>query len=552
MRSARGVYGFVRYMGPHNGGVTQKGKSEYSDLLRVFLSSASFRWFADTYLTSPNLKALLGDKSSEIEQLKTNWYCFKVTGCKQDNSTYPIMVWIKKLQFWQEESLEDGIFKTMIDSMSTQPVLVNNAEDTLQGPRNSQRKPAGIDLHCTKTHGCAFVSKHQSALKSHESKCRPKAVEFVCKTRGCEFVTSYRASLTNHTKTCAANKASEVAAQPVVVAPKPKVATLRVQVFACSHRGCSMTHPTKKASLAHQRTHTKKKPEPKSKPKHKPASKNDSESDKEESSEDTHSDDAKEEKSTPKQKRGSSKKPPTVEEPTPATVAGVVALAKLYRCSYPGCDKSHATSELAQYHQRKHQKPISSPHEGAPPGLFRCPECPKSHATADLARLHQHEHQASYLRSPLENEMMTCPECQLFRGTGAQVVAHIPACREALTCPECHKKLGSQALLIVHVLQCLRGDAVAGRKRPREDDENWKPTRNRNNKNEVRLHWQKNHVQDWLVLVELEEYGESFLKEKVDGRILLQLTEEAIKDTGLFGMKATHAAKFLELRAAFN
>ena len=258
MRSARGVYGFVRYMGPHNGGVTQKGKSEYSDLLRVFLSSASFRWFADTYLTSPNLKALLGDKSSEIEQLKTDWYCFKVTGCKQDNSTFPIMVWIKKLQFWQEESLEDGIFKTMIDSMSTQPVLVNNAEDTLQGPRNSQRKPAGIDLHCTKTHGYAFVSKHQSALKSHESKCRPKAVEFVCKTRGCEFVTSYRASLTNHTKTCAANKASEVAAQPVVVAPKPKVATLRVQVFACSHRGCSMTHPTKKASLAHQRTHTKK------------------------------------------------------------------------------------------------------------------------------------------------------------------------------------------------------------------------------------------------------------------------------------------------------
>jgi hypothetical protein len=93
---------------------------------------------------------------------------------------------------------------------------------------------------------------------------------------------------------------------------------------------------------------------------------------------------------------------------------------------------------------------------------------------------------------------------------------------------------------------------VAGRKRPREDDENWKPTRNRNNKDEVKLHWQKDHVQDWLVLVELEEYRAIFFKEKVDGRILLELTEEAIKDTGVYGMKATHAKKFLELRAAFN
>ena len=132
------------------------------------------------------------------------------------------------------------------------------------------------------------------------------------------------------------------------------------------------------------------------------------------------------------------------------------------------------------------------------------------------------------------------------------MVAHIQACREALTCPECHTKLGSQALLIVHVFKCLRDDAVAGRKRPREDDENWKPTRNRNNKDEVKLHWQKDHVQDWLVLVELEEYRAIFLKEKVDGRILLELTEEAIKDTGVYGMKVTHAAKFLGLRAAFN
>ena len=290
---------------------------------------------------------MLGDKTPEIHQLITKWYCFKVTGCKQDNSSFPILVWIKKLQFWQEESLEDGLFKTMIDSMSTQPVLVNNAEDTLEGPRSSQRKAAGIDLHCKKTHGCAFVSKHQAALKAHEKSCRPKAVEFVCKNQGCGFVTLFKASLTNHTKTCAAKKANEVAAQPVVVAPKvaapkvaapkvaaPKVVTLRAQVFECSHRGCSMTHPTKKASLAHQRTHTKKKPEPKSKPKHKPASKNDSESGKEESSEDTHSDDAKEEKMTHKKKRGPSKNPPTVKKPAPATVAGVVAVAKLYRCPY--------------------------------------------------------------------------------------------------------------------------------------------------------------------------------------------------------------------------
>jgi len=565
MRSARGAHGFIRYMGPQNGGVTLQSKAEYSDLLKLFLLSASLRWFMDTYLTGANVKELLGVDSPAIQELQRKWYCFKLTGCAQDNSHFPIMLWIKKMQFWQEEALEDGIFKTMIESMSTPPVLVNDTQETLPGPRNSQRKHAGIDLHCTKTHGCVFVTKHPKAFRDHEQSCRPKAIELVCKKQGCEFVTLHKSAMTNHMKKCTSNKAlpNEVAAQPEFVVPK--VVTLREQskTFACPHRGCSMTHPTKKESVAHQHTHkeTKSKakatPQPKlkanPKQKSKSASKKDSESDKEESSEDTNSDDGKKEKVTQKRKRAS-KKPPTVAEPAPAKAAGLVAVPKRFWCPFPGCDKSHATSDLAQKHQRKHHEPTSSSLEGAAPGMYRCPECPKSHATAELARHHQYEHQAPHhrLRSPLENEMIMCPECQVYRGTGAQVVAHVQACREALTCPECHTKCVSQALLLVHVIRCARGDAGAARKRPREDDENWKPTRNRNNKNEVRLHWQKNHVQDWLKLVELEEYGASFEKEKVDGRILLQLTVDAIKDTGVFGMKATHAAKFLELRAAFN
>ena len=567
-------------MGPQNGGVTEQSKAEYSDLLKLWLSSVSLRWFMDTYLTAANLKELLGEDSPAIVKLKTEWYCFKIMGCKQDNSHFPIILWIKKLQFWQEEALEDGVFKTMIESMSTPPMLVYDGEETQQGPRNSQRKHAGIDLYCKKTHGCKFITKHQKALNSHEKSCRPKAIDLVCKVQGCEFVTVHKSAMTNHVKRCTAIKAAnEVAAQPEIVqvfacshrgcrmthptkteslahhsthTAKPDI----VQVFACLHRGCRMTHPTKTESLAHHRTHTETKPNttPQANPKQKPkaTSKKGSESDKEESSEDTNSDDGKKEKV---KRKGASTKPSTVAEPAP--VADLVAVTKQFRCPFPGCDKSHATSELAQSHQRKHREPTSSSLEGAAPGMYLCPECPKSHATAELARRHQYEHQA--LRSPLlENEIIMCPECQVYRGTGAQVVAHMPACREALTCPVCHKKCSSQALLIVHVLRCPALDAGSARKRPREDDENyptwpnWRPTRSRNNKNEVRLHWQKKHVQDWLVLVELEEYGPSFSKENVDGRILLQLAESAIKDTKVFGMKETHAAKFLELRDAFN
>jgi hypothetical protein len=94
---------------------------------------------------------------------------------------------------------------------------------------------------------------------------------------------------------------------------------------------------------------------------------------------------------------------------------------------------------------------------------------------------------------------------------------------------------------------------VPARKRAREDDDedNWKPTRNRNNKSDVRMHWKKNHVRQWLKLVELDDYDAKFSSENVDGRILLQLTEEAIKGP-VYRMKDTHAAKFLELRNAFD
>jgi hypothetical protein len=58
-------------------------------------------------------------------------------------------------------------------------------------------------------------------------------------------------------------------------------------------------------------------------------------------------------------------------------------------------------------------------------------------------------------------------------------------------------------------------------------------------------------VLEWLKLNELEEYNFFFEKEKVDGRVLLGLTEEAILSP-LFGMKRAHAKKFLELIIGFN
>ena len=109
--------------------------------------------------------------------------------------------------------------------------------------------------------------------------------------------------------------------------------------------------------------------------------------------------------------------------------------------------------------------------------------------------------------------------------------------------------------LIAHIFCCSQNNVVGDNKRKRdyalEAEERWKPDRNRNNRNDVKLHWRGNHVFDWLVLVELEEYGESFKKEKVDGRVLLELTEKDIKGSP-YSMKETHAKKFLELREAFH
>ena len=58
-------------------------------------------------------------------------------------------------------------------------------------------------------------------------------------------------------------------------------------------------------------------------------------------------------------------------------------------------------------------------------------------------------------------------------------------------------------------------------------------------------------MQKWLKLNELEEYQACFEKEKVDGRVLLALTEETILSP-VFAMKPAHAKKFMELIIAFN
>ena len=71
MKTARGVNAFIRYWGPQNGGINESSKDEYSALLKVFLAADSLRWFADTYLTVPNIVLLLGEESSELKKLKS-------------------------------------------------------------------------------------------------------------------------------------------------------------------------------------------------------------------------------------------------------------------------------------------------------------------------------------------------------------------------------------------------------------------------------------------------------------------------------------------------
>ena len=496
-----------------------------------------------------------------------------------------MLVWVKKQEFWQHEALQDGLFLTMKEAMYTTPVLVN--EDTPQPQGKRIRLRAAIELRC-KTPGCAFACKEKKALSKHETSCVPKPADFSCKTPGCTFSSNFKAACTNHMKSCATKG---VAAQPEI--QRTEVVTPVVQVFACPHRGCSMTHTTKLKSTEHQRTHAKTAPAAAAKPKPsqqpKATSKKRLEAELKESSEDSDdgkdSDDGNQGRETPKRKRRRAKKPRTVEKPAPATNAGVV-VTKEFRC--PFCNESHDTSELAKLHQRKHFEPNSSSLEGAPPMAYRCSECPESHDSAERARLHrQNKHQTSQLqprqsessgkyqclecpkshdslelarfhqqkhmqtrqaRPTVEVETVPCPECKVYSGTPALVLAHVGACRASLTCPSCNTKCDSQAALIFHVLQCTRG------KRPREDDlfeESWKPTRNRNTKSIVKSHWQRIHVQEWLKLVELEEYDSKFASEQVDGRILLQLTEETIKGP-LYCMKDTHAAKFLDLRAGFN
>jgi len=514
------VNGFIRYWGPQNGGINEKSSAAYRELLKVFLSSASLRWFFDTYLTVANIATLLGSGAPEITKLQIEWYCYRLMGCNQGNSSFPISVWMKKEAYWKDEDLDDGMFKTMADSMDMEPVLVEEFHETPLGPRTSSRKKVPIDLHCKKTNGCEFVTKHPKALKSHEKSCRAKVVapptDLFCAKQGCGFVTPKKALLTQHMKSCSP-----------VVPPEPPLQM--TQVFACPHGSCNMTHTSKKDSLTHQRTHT---PNPPAQLKEKKATKKKNEK----GQTDSPTNDPKLAAGTPPAKPLSEKRP--------------FVATKLFQCPFTGCDKSHATADLAQHHQRKHCAPTPSL-QGISSGMYRCPECVKSHASPELARLHQQKHRTRQLQPAMEREeLVPYPECKVYRGTAKDVLAHIGACRAALTCPECNMKFDSQTQLIAHMFRCALGNTVS-RKRRRDDDESWEPTRNRNKKTDVRLNWTKSHVRDWLKLVELADYTVPFEEEKVDGRILLQLTEEALKGAS-YKMKDTHVAKFLELRTAFD
>jgi hypothetical protein len=612
------VNGLVRYWGPENGGINDDSKAEYRASLQKIIASKSVRFFLDTFLSHKNIAMLLGADAPELPKLKQEWYCFKILGCMQENSSFPIYVHIKKQEFWASEPLEDGILKTMKENMTNKPVQVNDHQETPRGKRISDRKKTEtIDFHCGKTYGCVFVSKSKQTMKKHERKCRPKPVELVCRVKGCKFTTLYKAGLSNHVKTCTGDAVvvSSEAVEEKVAAPQ--------KVFACTHPGCNKTHATKKGIAAHQRTHeaiatSPPKPNPPGTSRSKgantkppvptgsvpdadqsdqsgdakknprankrkrvsstkpPPKKNknsaldqvitldDSEPDAEQSDQGTESDDAKKNPRANKTNRGSSTKPQTKKKPDSTLGSSQLSLVttKLYKCPFASCDKSHATPELAQRHQRKHLEGSASL-QGAHSEIYRCPECPLSHLSAETARLHQQEHRSLQQRPRPGDEvhpLTLCYECKLFSGTDKQVLAHIGACRAALSCPQCGVKCDTTPHLIAHIFRCsqtnVMGDknnVMGGQKRERdyalEDEQRWKPDRNRNNKNDVKLHWRGSHVKDWLVLVELEEYGASFIKEKVDGRVLLELTAEAIK---AYGMKETHAKKFLELRAAFH
>ena len=603
--------GLVRYWGPENGGINDESKAEYRALLQKIMASKSVRFFLDTFLSIKNIIMLLGTDAPELQKLKQEWYCFRILGCMQENSSFPIYVHIKKQEFWASEPLQDGILKTMKENMTNMPVQVDDHQETPGGKRISDRKkPETIDFHCEKTYGCVFVSKNKQTMKNHEKKCRPKPVELACKVKGCKFTTFHKAGLTNHQKTCTGDAVvdSSESVEEKVAAPQ--------KVFACTHPGCNKTQTTKKGNAAHQRTHkpiatSPPKPNPSrskgastkpptglepdaeqsdqetesgdaqkkprankrkrvssTKPRPKKKKKSvldqvitlgDSEPDAEQSDQGTESGDAKKNPRSIKTNRGSSTKPQTNTKPNSTLDSSQLplVLTKLYKCPFPGCDKSHATPELAQFHQRKHTERSASL-QGAHSEIYRCPHCPQSHFSAETARLHQQEHRSLHQRPGpgVEVDTLTlCYECKQFSGTDKQVLAHIAACRAALSCPHCSVKCDAMPHLIAHIFCCSQNNVVGDNKRKRdyalEAEERWKPDRNRNNRNDVKLHWRGNHVFDWLVLVELEEYGASFIKEKVDGRVLLELTEEDIKGSP-YSMKETHAKKFLELREAFH
>ena len=554
------MHGFIRYLGPANGGITDESKAEYGATLKLFLAAKSLRFFADTFLTTANIEVLLGADAPELKKLKEEWYCFRILGCMQDNSQFPIMLHVKIEKFCEDELLDDGMLQTMTKSMTNIPVKLNDFQETPGQRVSDRRKAMTIDFACRKTNGCEFVSKNKTTLTNHEKKCCPKPRNLVCKMQGCKFVTLHKAALTNHVKACRGTEV--VSTQEEVASPKAHTPQV-VKVYACPHGSCKMTHPTKKENAEHQLTHksTTKSPPKSTPPRGKHASNkppvstvDDLEPNAEQSGQEqeSESDDAKKTTGTNKRNRGSSSKPQNKE----TEISKPTLVTKEFKCPFVDCDKSHATPELAQYHQRKHLETASL--QGPHSEIYRCTECHQSHVSPETARLHQQEHQSFHHRQRPTGEVETltlCPECKLYSGTDKQVLAHIAPCRAALTCPQCSVKCDSQPHLIAHIYRCSQ--LADGRKRQREDTETfenekrWKPDRNSNDRNDVKRYWRGIHVQKWLKLNELEEYQACFEKEKVDGRVLLALTEETILSP-VFAMKPAHAKKFMELIIAFN
>ena len=385
LKSFCGVHGLLRYMGPQNGGLSADTQAAYAVLLKLILKSASLRWFFDTYLTAANVAALLGSEGPEFQQIKTEWYGYRLLGCNQGNSSFPILVWMKKQAYWKDEELDNGMFKTMADSMTMKPVMVEEPQETPRGPQTRQKVP--IDLHCT-TNGCEFICKLPKALKFHEKSCRPIIVAppaelFTCRKNGCEYVAKTKASLTLHMKSCS----------PVA----PPVTTLqKTKVFACPHQGCRMQHATRKESSTHQRTH--KAPE-----------------------------DQKETNDKNKIGRTASRKDGAesvadMRPDKPQLEARTSAAANVFKCPFPGCGKSHATADLAQRHQRSHSE--------APPfastNVFQCPfpGCGKSHATADRAQRHQRSHSEAPPSASTNVFQCPFPGCVKSHATSARALCH--------------------------------------------------------------------------------------------------------------------------------